>query len=127
VANELIDEVLVQNPHFTTVEDVIAECGKRGQVVGLWPVVFAARRIGRNLNRRIEPMSRDDEVRQLTQELLQELKGSKPNAIAYLTTATKKPAAGEVDEYVLCIAEELIEVAGGIQAATESVKKHSKN
>lgn len=127
MSTDLIDDVLAKNPQFTTVEDVIAECKKRGVEIGLWPVVFAARRMGRSLERRLTQVSHSDEVRLLAQELLQELHGSKAKAIEYLSMATNQPAGKVADEYKLCIAEELIKASGGVQAATEALKKHSNN
>jgi hypothetical protein len=67
---EQILEMLRQNPEINVIEGILDKCRESGVEANLWSVHFAAKRIGRSLERGTPIASGGSELRELAQTFL---------------------------------------------------------
>ncbi len=130
---EQIVAVLNQHPEITTIEDAIENCKADGVEAGFWSVYFAARDIGRELNRRPPAQFNESDLRDLALIFFGLHKGRK-HALATLNKLHEMNDSGtRVDwqseksstsyGWEFSVGQELADLSGGIPRARMIVNK----
>lgn len=129
--SDKVRSVLERHPELSVAEDVVEACRAEGFEIGPWSAYFAARDLGRHLNRRNMISTKKQELRERAFFFLL-MHGSLQGAITTLNRLDEMLKSGHRVECAsdkrtgessleLTVARELVDAAGGVAQACRLV------